>query len=515
MKAISSAYPNRNNSYFTKEAMEKAIPTFYNKPILGSFDVNQDDFRGHEGELAWDNELEQYYFDYTDSDSEAPLGLIRSEDKVEMIQDSSGLYWIQFSCALWVKYSYKMVKRLLKSKNGKKKISVEVEVNDYYIDENGIEVITDFTFDGVTILSDKLETGIADAEMTILDRLEDLTFKKKQQCLTYAYNSLNSKKNNFEDVTKENPVNNEEKEEITMIENQEGGEQQLLTYNAKRDLIEGYLNEKYNEEKEYYIWIADLDEEYIYFSYAGNYYKCNYTISEDEDDKVFVDWENKERVVRSWSVFQEMPCEEDHCNMENIDDIADEAGIKMTKECEGCQEQPESFENNEGKKECQEKDSDDSDDSDDGDDNDDNDEDLKEKYGELCKDYNLISENYEALKNSFEDINQKYQSLLSKVEEEKQNALLNFSYSLIDNEDCLNQEKKDFIKNQVKEESSTNKFENEDSIKKFTINLLAVAVYEQKKNIQEKDFSMDINTPQKKLTSYEEMAESAKKLRNI
>ena len=34
MKAISSANPNRNMSWFTPEAMEKALPTFYNKPIL-------------------------------------------------------------------------------------------------------------------------------------------------------------------------------------------------------------------------------------------------------------------------------------------------------------------------------------------------------------------------------------------------------------------------------------------------------------------------------------------------
>lgn len=85
MKAISSAYPNRNNSYFTKESMEKAIPTFFNKPILGSFSVGDDDFRGHEGELEWDEELQQYYFDYTDPDSETPLGLIRAEDKVELV----------------------------------------------------------------------------------------------------------------------------------------------------------------------------------------------------------------------------------------------------------------------------------------------------------------------------------------------------------------------------------------------------------------------------------------------
>lgn len=48
MKAISSANPNRNNSWFTRESMEKSIDTFRNKPILGYFENG--DFVSHNGE---------------------------------------------------------------------------------------------------------------------------------------------------------------------------------------------------------------------------------------------------------------------------------------------------------------------------------------------------------------------------------------------------------------------------------------------------------------------------------
>lgn len=48
MKAISSANPNRNNSWFTRESMEKGIKTFKNKPILGYFENG--DFVSHNGE---------------------------------------------------------------------------------------------------------------------------------------------------------------------------------------------------------------------------------------------------------------------------------------------------------------------------------------------------------------------------------------------------------------------------------------------------------------------------------
>ena len=107
IKAISTANPNRNGSHFTLESLQNAIPTFYNKPILGSFSVDLDDFRAHEGDLEYDEELDSIYYDYTDANSETPLGLIRSSDKVEIYhEEADGLDWIKLTCAIWVKYNY-------------------------------------------------------------------------------------------------------------------------------------------------------------------------------------------------------------------------------------------------------------------------------------------------------------------------------------------------------------------------------------------------------------------------
>ena len=159
IKAISSANPNRNNSHFTLDSMQKAIPTFYNKPILGSFSVDEDDFRAHEGELSWDEDNDNLYYDYAYAEGEVPMGTIRSDDIVQIIHDKKDdLDWIEFTCVIWVKYNYKQVKKLLKSRNGHKKISVEVEVIDSIIREDGVEEIKEFIFDGVTILGDKYES---------------------------------------------------------------------------------------------------------------------------------------------------------------------------------------------------------------------------------------------------------------------------------------------------------------------------------------------------------------------
>ncbi len=329
IKAISTANPNRNGSHFTLESLQKAIPTFYNKPILGSFSVDLDDFRAHESDLDYDSELDNIYYDYTDANSETPLGLIRSSDKVEIYhEEADGLDWIKLTCAIWVKYNYKQVKKLLKSKNGYKKISVEVEVLDAEYDENGVEIIKEFIFDGLTILGDKYETGIADAKAKILDLFEDALFQKKQKALAFAYEAFDKANNselqekieipeNQDSIYEEKAIVNEEPaSEIEMDKeiNQEGGEEvpMVLTMQAKIDLLESYLHDFYND----WVWVCDIDEAYVYFSVESEVYRAVYSITMNEEadaermGEVSIDMEGKERVVRSWQRFSEVAEEE-------------------------------------------------------------------------------------------------------------------------------------------------------------------------------------------------------------
>lgn len=48
MKAISTANPNRNGSWFTEESLVASLDSFRNKPILGYFENG--DFVSHNGE---------------------------------------------------------------------------------------------------------------------------------------------------------------------------------------------------------------------------------------------------------------------------------------------------------------------------------------------------------------------------------------------------------------------------------------------------------------------------------
>ena len=241
--AISNIYPNRNNSHFTADSLRDAIPTFYNKPALGAFNVSKNDFKAHEMELKWDNELQQDYFDFTNGRCEVPLGVIRSEDLVEVI-DLNGQTWVHFTCVLWAKYCYRQVKRLLKDQ--RKKISVEVEVLESHEDENGVEVIDKFTFDGFSLLGEDVTEAIPNAHLTILDKVNDVFYQKQEKCLSFAYKGLDNEsydfalnendikdtKDSFADDSGE-IVDNEKEDEITM----EHGEEESQEMNCEDQTI--------------------------------------------------------------------------------------------------------------------------------------------------------------------------------------------------------------------------------------------------------------------------------------
>lgn len=269
-------------------------------------------------ELRWDNELQQDYFDFTNGRCEVPLGVIRNEDLVEVVE-LNGQTWVHFTCVLWAKYCYRQVKRLLKDK--RKKISVEVEVIESHEDENGVEIIDKFTFDGFSLLGEDVTEAIPNAHLTILDKVNDAFYQKQEKCLSFAYKGLDN--NNFDFALNENDiknkkdsfaddsgeiVDNEKVDEITMEHGEE--ESQEMTYEEKMALLNSALGENTQA--------SDLDETYVYcFNQEEKVaYKAPYSFAEDAEGHVNanVNMDEAVKVVRSWKEFSE----------ENADDVKDE-----------------------------------------------------------------------------------------------------------------------------------------------------------------------------------------------
>lgn len=275
--AISDIYPNRNDTAFTKESMVESKDTCYNKPILGSFDIYADDFREHNGREKYDKEFETEYWDCNNANDEKILGLIRESDTVEVVEEKSR-NWLKISCALWTYYTYKQVKKLLKSST--KKVSVEVLVTKYHYDNDGIMIIDKFTLTGITILGDKVSEGIPNAHLNVLDLLNKDTYSQQVKCLTFAYKqNLNNPK-------------------------MEG---KRVTYMEKYKFLESRLADVFPKDENDCInfTLCDFSDDsvVIYCWSEGKHYKIDYTVN--EDNVVSFDFENKSEVISTFKEFSE------------------------------------------------------------------------------------------------------------------------------------------------------------------------------------------------------------------
>lgn len=365
--------------------MQDAKPTFYNKPALGAFDVAHDDFKAHEMEYRWDNELQQDYFDFTNGKCEVPLGVIRGEDLVEIVEHD-GQTWVHFTCVLWAKYAYKQVKRLLK--DTKKKISVEIEVLESHTDENKVEVIDKFVFDGFTILGSAVTEAIPNAHLTILDKINDAVYQKQEKCLSFAYKELednnnkdknsgsdtDNKNEDFDSTIPDNGVANEKVDEITMDNEQRGEEPKTMTYEEKRQLLESFLNSGLDENASHYS-VTEINDNVVCFSLDDENFKATYSIN--EENVASVDMDAKEKIVLS-----------------KDENPEDESGKETeSKECESedgkcevcgnnpctCAHEDDDGNKDDGHKENESKDDKNDDDHDHDDDNNDNDDDGKKE----------------------------------------------------------------------------------------------------------------------------------------
>ena len=192
---------NRNGSEFLEESFESAIPTFYNKPVLAFYNTTIGDTEEHNCSVNFDEDGKVFY-DYQYDGAEHPVGLI-PESATITIEERDGKKWIHIKDALlWYEYNHQLG-QLLKKK-GNKKVSVEVEFLDSYMDE-GIEKVKSFVFLGVTILGkdpntmEEYQEGIEGARLELSGYTKTEEFVRFKQKMSFAYNKMNVlKKYNIE-----------------------------------------------------------------------------------------------------------------------------------------------------------------------------------------------------------------------------------------------------------------------------------------------------------------------------
>jgi len=185
---------NLNQSTFTIESMNRALPTVINKPILAYYDANLlgkdgivGDMLGHESNIHIDPITGEIYYSYLDK-AEKCVGIIPESSDVK-IETYRGKRWLTFTGLIFTEYNYELVKLLKRRRFND--VSVEVRVDSSEIDENEWETIHDFSFMGITLLGSNIAPGISDAHLELDTLLQSDEFLKFRKEFSMNYEKIN------------------------------------------------------------------------------------------------------------------------------------------------------------------------------------------------------------------------------------------------------------------------------------------------------------------------------------
>ena len=159
---------NRNGSYISKEVMEEALPTIYNRPILAHIIETQDgghDFDSHNVEFVDD--------DYNDGEGqrvyyiEKPIGIVPESGNAHLEYDvDEDKDYVIVNGYIFTEYSNGGYE-IIKSKGGTK-VSVELSVEEMSFNTKEKYLSIDkFTFSGITCLGEHVECGMKGSELTV------------------------------------------------------------------------------------------------------------------------------------------------------------------------------------------------------------------------------------------------------------------------------------------------------------------------------------------------------------
>lgn len=147
---------NRNDSYFSRDSVQKALPTLYGIPIVGEFDEETGNFKGHGGKVEISDDGVKFI------DTTMPFGYISEESNFswETVLHKDGStkeYLVADKCVFWTG-RYPQLNGLFKY--GKYNQSMEIEVtNGEFAVIDGQETfrIDDFVFSALCILGIETE----------------------------------------------------------------------------------------------------------------------------------------------------------------------------------------------------------------------------------------------------------------------------------------------------------------------------------------------------------------------
>lgn len=139
---------NRNGSYITHEAFEKALPSLANVPVVANYSIENNSIGGHDMGIVKDNEGKLRLINYTE-----PLGVVTESSKnwFDTVEEDDGTIhnYLYTEVLLWKRQPvYAKIKE-----DGITDHSMEITVKDAHT-EDDVFVIDDFEFTALCLLGD-------------------------------------------------------------------------------------------------------------------------------------------------------------------------------------------------------------------------------------------------------------------------------------------------------------------------------------------------------------------------
>lgn len=276
---------NPKGTSFTKEAIDNAKETLYDKPILAyvKYDENGEPLDFGEHEIIIVSKIVDGKRTYEYKYIEQPIGTFSRNFDIEYQKNENGKEYLVATGTIWKRYCKDAYELLQESD---KSISMEIEILSSEKDKDtGILNISNFNFLGVTILGDEYEPGIDGANATL-----DFTKIKSHEELLNYLNNIEQNDAKGDRSMKKNEMNFSLS--LDEISRQIG--EQLSERKIEKEYSWG---EKYTTREFYYRDIIPDDSIVVVSDCGYKHYGIPYTMSNDSLSLAFDD---KREYIREW-----------------------------------------------------------------------------------------------------------------------------------------------------------------------------------------------------------------------
>lgn len=147
---------NRNQYVIEKEAVERAIPTIYNKPII--YRLNNEFIPDMATDVVEHGTIEDRTMRIA--------GVIPESAPMEFVE-RNGKEYLRTRGVIYKIYQPSLM-NILQNRNGNMKVSIEIYVEDKDEDKDGAWVVNDFRFEGVALLGEGILEGIEGSQLNVV-----------------------------------------------------------------------------------------------------------------------------------------------------------------------------------------------------------------------------------------------------------------------------------------------------------------------------------------------------------